>query len=254
MKKDSAATSHTVLIIGAGSAIATAFARRCARNGDHLFLCARDASALARQRDDLLLRGAAAVHTHVLDVNDGDDRLRQCVEEARHHLGRFDRVLLAHGSLPDQIGMAHDPAAVRGALETNALSTVRLLALLAPIVRQQGNGNLTVITSVAGDRGRASNYVYGAAKALVSTWLEGLRAELHGAGVHVMEVRPGFIDTPMTADIPKSPLWSTPDRVAHDILKGMRRRRDVIYTPFFWRYIMLVIRGMPRALFKRSGL
>lgn len=254
MKEDTDTSSHAVLIIGAGSAIATAFARRCARNGDRLFLCARDTAALARQRDDLLLRGAAAVHTRPLDVNDSDDELRDCLDRALHHLGRFDRVLLAHGSLPDQIGTAHDPAAVRAALETNAVSTARLLALLTPIARQQGSGSLAVITSVAGDRGRASNYVYGAAKALVSTWLEGLRAELHGTGVHVMEVRPGFVDTPMTTDMPKSPLWSSPERVARDILKGMRRRRDVVYTPFFWRYIMLVIRGMPRALFKRTGL
>ena len=111
-----------------------------------------------------------------------------------------------------------------------------------------------MITSVAGDRGRASNYVYGAAKGAVTLFLGGLRNRLHDTGVHVLTIKPGFVDTPMTAAFPKGPLWATPERVARGIRSAIRRRRDVVHLPGFWLPIMLVIRSIPERIFKRLSL
>lgn len=243
----------TILLIGACSAIARATARRYAQAGCSLFLVARNASALEEQKQDLLLRGASAVHSAVLDVNDtalhGD-----VVEQAREALGTMDLALICHGTLPGQKRCEHDYPAIADTLQTNALSTIALLCQLVPVFQQQKSGCIAVITSVAGDRGRASNYIYGTAKAAVSTYLQGLRASLHGSGVHIMDIRPGFVDTPMTTAFRKGLLWSTPEKVARAIQRGVSRRRNVLYVPWFWRWIMLVIRCIPEALFKRLSL
>ncbi|MEX1197972.1 MAG: SDR family oxidoreductase [Pseudohongiellaceae bacterium] len=248
------ARPQNILIIGAGSAIARALSRRYAGRGCRLVLTGRDPEALQRQARDLTLRGAALADTILLDVNDSDQALQAVIDDARGRLGSIDAAVLCHGTLPDQTSIAHDPARVQDAIATNGLSTIRLLCHLVPVLRLQGNGTLAVITSVAGDRGRGSNYIYGSAKALVSTYLQGLRAELHPDGIHVMDIRPGFVDTPMTSQFRKGPLWSTPDRVARQIEQGIRRRRDILYTPGFWRLIMWVIRLIPEPVFKRSGL
>lgn len=248
------ATPRNILIIGAGSAIARALSRRYAARGCRLVLTGRDPEALQRQAHDLTLRGAALAHPVRLDVNDSDQVLQAAIDEARGELGSFDAVVICHGTLPDQTSIAHDPGQVQHAIATNGLSTIRLLCLLAPGLRSQGSGTLAVITSVAGDRGRGSNYIYGSAKALVSTYLQGLRAELHPDGVHVMDIRPGFVDTPMTIQFRKGILWTTPDKVARQIERGISRHRDILYTPWFWRLIMWVIRLIPEPVFKRTGL
>lgn len=248
------ATPRNILIIGAGSAIARALSRRYAAQGCRLALTGRDQEALQRQARDLTLRGAALAHPIQLDVDDSDQAVQAAINESREALGSVDAAMICHGTLPDQAAIAHDAAAVRSALVTNGLSTIRLLCLLAPCMQSRRQGTLAVITSVAGDRGRGSNYVYGSAKALVSTYLQGLRGELHGDGVHVMDIRPGFVDTPMTSQFRKGFLWSTPDKVARQIERGIARRRDVLYTPRFWRAIMWVIRLIPEPVFKRIGL
>jgi short-subunit dehydrogenase len=248
------ATPRNILIIGAGSAIARALSRRYAACGCRLVLAGRNPEALQRQARDLILRGAALAYPIQLDVDESDEVLQAAIDKARNELGTIDAVVLCHGTLPDQTAIAHDARQVSDTITTNGLSTIRLLCLLTPGMQSQGRGTLAVITSVAGDRGRGSNYIYGSAKALVSTYLQGLRAELHGHGVHVMDIRPGFVDTPMTSHLRKGVLWTTPDRVARQIERGIRRRRDVLYTPPFWRLIMWIIRLIPEPLFKRTGL
>lgn len=248
------ATPRNILIIGAGSAIALALSRRYAAQGCRLVLTGRNLEALQRQARDLTLRGATLAHPVRLDVNDNDQTLQAAIDEARSELGPIDVAVICHGTLPDQTAIAHDAGEVHRALVTNGLSTIRLLCLLTPSMKSRGCGTLAVITSVAGDRGRGSNYIYGSAKALVSTYLQGLRAELHADGVHVMDIRPGFVDTPMTAGFRKGILWSTPDKVAGQIERGISRRRDILYTPGFWRAIMWVIRMIPEPVFKRIGL
>jgi short-subunit dehydrogenase len=126
---------------------------------------------------------------------------------------------------------------------------------LAHTFELRDGGTIAVITSVAGVRGRASNFVYGSAKALVSTLLAGLRHRLAATGVRVIDIRPGFVDTPMTAGFRKGgPLWATPDRVARDIVAAVERGAGVVYTPWFWRWIMLVIRHVPESIFVRTKL
>jgi len=242
-----------VLIIGASSAIAEACARRFAAAGDRLFITARQPARLAALQADLGIRGAARVAGALLTVGD-DSRYPALIDEAFSALDGLDTVLIAHGSLPDQQACQGDAALTRQALEVNALSVIALLTLLAERFERQGHGTLAVIGSVAGDRGRQSNYVYGTAKAAVATFLQGLRNRLQPAGVRVLTIKPGFVDTPMTAAFPKGPLWASPERVADGIVRAMERGRNVVYLPGFWWAIMLLIRLIPETLFKRLRL
>lgn len=189
-----------VLVVGATSAIAEAVVRLFAADGDRLFLVARNADRLATMADDLRVRGAAQVETMPFDVTD-TDRAEGLIDEAAERLGGLDTVLVAHGSLGDQKGCEASFEATRRELEINFLSVVALLTPLANRLEAARTGTIAVITSVSGDRGRQSNYVYGAAKGALSVFLAGLRNRLHPAGVRVIDLRPGFVDTPMTAQI-----------------------------------------------------
>ena len=244
---------RTRVIVGAQSAIAVATARLWAARGDRLFLLGRDQQRLSMEAADLRVRGAATVDTAVLDITD-HARQPAALAEAFTALGAVDTVLVAHGSLPDQRACEHDMDLAARQLDINALGTVTLLGHIANRMQDQASGCIAVITSVAGERGRQSNYVYGAAKAMVSTFLEGLRNRLFHAGVAVLDIRPGFVDTPMTAGFAKGPLWASPDTVAAAIVKAVDRSRSLVYTPFFWRYLMWIIRLIPEPLFKRLRL
>lgn len=242
-----------ILIVGAGSAIAEATARRWARDGNRFHLCGRNADRLRDMAADLGIRGAESAGFTVLDAND-TDRHAGAIAGAAAAMGGLDLALIAHGALGDPAECARDfPAALR-VLNTNAISVISLLTHLASHFESQGHGTLAVISSVAGDRGRASNYVYGTAKGAVSLYLQGLRQRLHPRGVHVLTIKPGFVDTPMTAAFRKGPLWASPDRVARGICRAVRGRRDVVYVPGFWRGIMAVVRAIPEGLYKRLNM
>jgi short-subunit dehydrogenase len=240
-----------VLIVGATSAIAAEVARLYAGHGAGLVLTARNPGRLAAVGDDLRVRGASSVETEVLDVL---DRERHAGVVNRAFVGRLDVALLAHGDLPDQQRCQADPAEAARALELNLVATVELLTLLASQFEAQRSGTIAVITSVAGDRGRQSNYAYGAAKAGVSVFLQGLRQRLHPLGVRVVTLKPGFVDTPMTAHLPRNPLASSPQRAARAIYRAIETGRDVAYIPWFWRPIMALIRAVPESFFKRLRL
>ncbi|WP_159589032.1 SDR family oxidoreductase [Chelativorans xinjiangense] len=242
-----------VLIIGATSAIATAIARLFAQDGDRVFLVARNEEHLKATADDLTVRGASVAGYKSLDVN-ALDRHKAVLDEAEKALDGIDIALIAHGTLPVQADCERSPGLTAQELQTNAVSTIALLTRLAERMEERRSGRIAVITSVAADRGRQSNYVYGAAKAAVDTFLEGLRQRLHKSGVGVTTIRPGFIDTPMTAGFRKGLLWAKPEAAAKRIHAAIGSGRDVVYVPFFWRWIMLVIRLMPRSLFKRIEL
>lgn len=242
-----------ILVVGATSAIAQAAARQWATRGESLYLAARRESLLAACVQDLRVRGAPAVAFERFDVADIDSHAPM-LARAQSALGGLDCVLIAHGTLPDQAACEADlPLAMRE-LEINGASTAALVLRIAHDMRQRRAGTLAVITSVAGVRGRASNYVYGAAKAMVSTLLSGLRQAARADGVSVVDIRPGFVDTPMTAAFPKGPLWATPAKVGGDIVRAIDARRAVAYTPWFWRWIMLVIRHIPEFVFVRIKL
>jgi hypothetical protein len=243
-----------VVIIGATSAIAHAAARLWAERGAALFLVGRDAGRLEANAADLRVRGAANVAVHAMDATD-DAAHSPTLEAALAALGGIDIALVAHGTLPDQRECESDLGRLRAEIETNGVSVCLLSQLFANHFVAQGGGTLAVIGSVAGDRGRQSNYAYGAAKGLVARFTEGLRNRVAKAGVQVLLVKPGFVDTPMTAAFEKKGLlWAQPEAIAAGILRAIAAKRDVVYLPWFWRWIMLVIRHIPERVFKRLSL
>lgn len=241
------------MIIGAGSAIAEAAARLWAAQGHSLYLLGRDEERLSAMAADLKIRGAAVAKHGALDMNEFA-RHASAIDAAATALDGLDTVLIAHGTLGDQKKCEQDFAATLQELNTNAISVMSLLTLLANRFEAQKRGTLAVIGSVAGDRGRQSNYVYGTAKGAVAIFLQGLRNRLHPAGVQVLTIKPGFVDTPMTASFKKGALWATPEAVAADILAAIEKRRDVIYTPWFWFGIMTLIKLVPERIFKKLKL
>ena len=242
-----------ILIVGATSAIAEATARLWAAQGHRLHLVGRDAARLERVAADLRVRGAGSVGTSVLDANELD-RHDATLDAATLALGGLDTVLIAHGTLGDQAACERDFSLALRELHTNAISAISWLALAANRLQAQGHGALAVISSVAGDRGRASNYVYGTAKGAVTTFTQGLRQRLQKSGVTVLTVKPGFVDTPMTRAFPKGPLWATPDTIARGIVAGIEKGRSEVYLPGFWAPIMFVIRHLPNAVFNKLKL
>lgn len=243
-----------VLIIGATSAIATACARRWATEGSEFFLVGRNLEKLQQTATDLEGRGAKSTTLHAMEATDTNAHvamLESCVSAMR----QVDIALIAHGTLPDQQQCEQDPTIALQEFSNNGTSVIALLTLLSNHFETQRCGTLAVISSVAGDRGRPSNYLYGAAKAAVSTFCEGLRARMFKVGVHVITIKPGFVDTPMTQGLklPKA-LVAQPDQVAKRITDGIDRKKDVIYAPGFWSLIMLIIRSIPRSVFKRINL
>jgi short-subunit dehydrogenase len=242
-----------MLIVGATSAIAHAVARRYASRGARLFLIARRAAALEANAADLRVRGAGEVRMALLDANDVE-RHTNVLDEAFAAFGGFDAALVAHGTLPNQAECERSVEATLASFDTNAGSTIALLTILANRFQAQGKGVIGVISSPAGDRGRASNYVYGAAKAALSNFASGLRHRLFSKGVRVITIEPGFVDTPMTTDFKKGPLWVSAERVAADIERALEGGFGVVYTPWFWRWIMLLIRHLPERLFVRTRL
>lgn len=242
------------MIAGATSAIASACARIWAKEGASFFLVARDEMKLRIVAEDLRAQGAAAVHCHRLDLTDFAQH-EVMLAECYAHLGSIDIALIAHGTLPNQQHCEQDTSIALAEFTNNGLSTIALLTPLANRMQAQGYGSIAVIASVAGDRGRASNYLYGSAKAAVSVFCEGLCVRLHRAGVQVLVIKPGFVATPMTQglDLPKL-LLATPEKVATDITRAIAAKHDVLYTPWFWRWIMLIIRHIPGRIFKKLKL
>jgi decaprenylphospho-beta-D-erythro-pentofuranosid-2-ulose 2-reductase len=243
-----------VVIVGATSAIAIACAREWAANGARFFLVARNQERMEQVAADLIARGTASAVSYRLDLDKLDDHAAMLADCAAH-MDSIDIVLVAAGTLPDQAACQSDAAAAVREFHTNALSLIALLTPIANRLEAQRHGTLAVISSVAGDRGRPSNYLYGSAKAALQAFLEGLRARLFKVGVHVVDIKPGFVATPMTEGLPlPGPLLATPEKVAKDIVRAVERKKDVLYTPWFWWGIMLIIRNVPRFLFKRANL
>lgn len=241
------------MIVGATSAIAHETAKLMAKEGAALFLVGRTEHKLAVVASDLKVRGAKQVETFLLDMSD-TSRHQELFDKVLATLGGLDTVLIAHGTLPDQRAIEQDPAATLKEFNINAQSIISLLTIVANHLESQKKGCIAVITSVAGDRGRQSNYVYGAAKSALNTFLQGLRNRLFKSGVSVVTIKPGFVDTPMTAHLKKGLLFATPEKVAGDIYGAMQKGQAVLYTPFFWRYIMLIIKSIPEPVFKRLKL
>jgi short-subunit dehydrogenase len=242
-----------VVIVGATSAIAEQTARCFAADGATLLLVGRSEDRLATMVGDLTVRGAQRVESIVLDVTDIDAQSAM-FDNASATLDTIDVVIIAYGTLPDQVGCQLDVKQALREFHINGTSVIALLTVAANILEQQGSGTLAAITSVAGDRGRQSNYLYGAAKGAVSLFLQGLRNRLARQGVNVLTIKPGFVDTPMTAEFKKGILWASPETVGKGIYRAINKKRDIVYLPWFWRWIMLVILSIPERIFKRLSL
>lgn len=242
-----------VLVLGATSAIAIGTMRWMAPRGTHFFLVARDAEKLKVVAQDLSVRGAASVTTRVADLDDTSQH-PQLLTEAAESLETIELALIAHGVLGDQEAAQASYQAAEAILVTNLLSPVSLITWLANYFEATHQGTLAVISSVAGDRGRKSNYVYGASKGGLNTFLDGVRNRIDRAGVHVLTIRPGFVATPMTAHLKQGPLFASPEDVGLGILRAIAARKDVVYLPAFWAMIMFVVRNVPGRIFKKLNL
>jgi short-subunit dehydrogenase len=240
-----------IVILGATSAIAQAYARRRAAQGCDFVLAGRRADRLAAIAADLKAGGAASADIFAADLA-AMDKIEDGVRSMRTRFGAPDEIVIAYGVLADQSSAEQDIAQARAVIDTNFTSAA--LWILAWLKHKRTATPLTVvgIGSVAGDRGRASNFIYGSAKAAFDRFLEGLAQKYDGSPVRIIRVKPGFVDTPMTAGMQKGgPLWATPDRVAADIARAVSKGRRVVYTPWFWWVIMMIIRNMPWFVFRR---
>ncbi|MDF0599791.1 SDR family oxidoreductase [Psychromarinibacter sp. C21-152] len=244
--------SQTWIILGATSSMARALARALAAEGHMLILAGRDGAELEAIAADCRLRGAAAAETAAFDARDAGS-FTPLIDRARAAEGIVNAAVFV-GSMPEQSAIDADPSLLDGTVTDSFTGPARFLQMLAPVIEEKAAGTVVGVGSVAGDRGRLGNYVYGAAKAGFATYLSGLRNRLTRAGGHVVTVKPGFVDTGMTWGIEGMFLVAQPDKVAADILKAVARRRNVIYTPFFWRGIMAIIRAIPEPIFKKLSI
>ena len=245
--------SGRALILGARSAIAAALAQRLAGDGWDLVLAARDCRRLEPVAADLRLRRQRQVDLLEFDALDLASHAG-LADRVRAAAGAFDLVVCVFGYAGDPDAARRDTGEMTATLGTNFTAAAVCLGHLANDLEERREGGLIAVSSVAGDRGRQSNYVYGASKGGLNVFLQGLRNRLAPAGVHVMTVKPGFVDTPMTEGREGLFLVASPERVAGDVLRAWKRRRNVVYTPWFWRWIMLLVRLVPEGLFKRLRL
>ena len=239
----------TALVIGATSGIGRAVAHALAAAGYGLQLAARDAAQLEREAQDVRLRTGVPVTEHTCDVlrDDGGAALLRTLDPLP------DVAVCVVGLL--DVRAERDGGVAARVMRTNYVGPALLLGALAERFEARGGGVLVGVSSVAGDRGRAANYVYGSAKAGLSAFLSGLRGRLAGSGVHVVTVKPGFTRTRMLDGMnPPAPLTAAPEEVAAAIVGAVRRRRNVVYVRRIWRFIMLAVRAVPEPLFKRLGL
>lgn len=239
------------IVFGASSAICHTVAQNLAGQGYGLYLLARNADKLQAVVDDLRARGGELLGSQSYDFTD-HDATRALFDELIAMPARFDTILIGHGNLPSQSECEQDDQRLIECLRSNIESTAVIMNHAARLLSQQAAGALVVISSVAGDRGRKSNYCYGATKSAVNAMLEGMRGRLRGYGVSVINIKPGMVDTPMTAHLPHSPLLADKQVVARAITKAIENGRSAtIYTPWFWRYIMWVVKLLPPAVMAR---
>ena len=239
---------QTWIVLGATSSMARAFIRQVAEAGDGVLACGRDDADLGATVTDAAQRGAPVAAAMAFDARRpaGFEKILARAEKTE---GRIS-VAVFVGSMPPQDEIDADPALLDGTVTDSFTGPARFLTAALPLLEAR-KGTVVGVGSVAGDRGRLGNYVYGAAKAGFHTYLAGLRNRLTRAGGHVVTVKPGFVDTAMTWGLPGMFLVASPDAVARDILRAVRKRRNVIYTPVFWLGIMTIIRNIPEPIFKK---
>ncbi len=245
--------SETVLILGATSGIARGAAIALAQRGRNLILAGRDEEELQRIASDLTIRYNISVHVRLLDISALNEH-EEFVASLLHTGEILAGVLCAIGYLGEQETAFTDPNEASRIMTQNYTGPVLLLDRLAQLMIPNRAGFIIGIASVAGDRGRQSNFIYGSAKGGFGLYLQGLRNRLFREGIQVLTVKPGFVDTAMTYGMPGMFLVAQPEVVGEGILRALEKGKDAVYLPGFWRYIMLIIRSIPEKIFKRLGL
>lgn len=241
----------TWIILGATSTIARCFARLAAERGEGVLLAGRDMEDLRATATDCGLKGAPVAEAIAFDARDAES-FNPIIARAKE-LGPVSIAVFV-GSMPPQEDIDADPSLVEGTVTDSFTGPARFLTTMAPLLEAQGNGTVVGVGSVAGDRGRLGNYVYGAAKAGFHTYLSGLRNRLGRSGVHVVTVKPGTVDTAMTWGMDKLPFLAPPEKVAGDIFRAVDKKKNVLYTPFIWWPVMTVIRLIPEPIFKKMQI
>lgn len=247
--------SNRVVILGALSAIAMAMARIYAAEGAALMLVARNSERLKALADDLHARGAVLVETAALDLEAASINAPHHLSEWKQRLGGIDHVHVIYGYLGSQNKASSDAAELARITSSNYATAVQWCEATANILRQQKRGSLVAVSSVAGDRGRQSNYAYGAAKGAIALYVQGLAHSLAGTGARAVAVKPGFVDTPMTDGMKKGgALWANPEKIGRILRRAAEKGGPVQYAPSIWRMIMLVIRSVPASVFHKTKL
>lgn len=244
---------EAVLILGATSAIARHVAAAFAARGHALYLAARNLAEAERLAADLRIRYNVEAAAGLFDAEDYEGH-REFIKKAVRRMGDVEGVVLAYGYLGEQEAAEKDYEETFRVLDRNFTSAVSVLNHCADFFETRRGGFIVALSSVAGDVGRRSNYLYGAAKGGLNVYLQGLRARLYRAGVQVLTVKPGFVDTPMTFGRPGLFLVASPEEVGEKIVRALRRGADVAYVPWFWRLVMLAIRATPEGVRKRLQL
>lgn len=244
----------SLLVLGANSLIAQASAVKFAEKGSEIIFAGRNAEELEKTANDFSIRyktKCSALHFDALDYSGH----KKFLEDVLARLPELDNVLIAFGYLGTQEKAQADFNEAHKIIDTNYTGVVSICELIAAEFESRKKGTICVISSVAGDRGRQSNYMYGSAKAGLTAYLSGLRSRMFKSGVNVITVKPGFVDTPMTYGMPlPKPLVASPQKVGSDIYKAMKNGKSIVYTPFYWKWIMLIVKSIPEFIFKKLKL
>ncbi len=240
------------VVLGASRGMGRALARRMADRGDALVLLGRDPADLERSAKDLEIRGGGRIDTAVCDLLDRST-FAPALDHAIARLGGLDAVIVSAGAFGTQEQLESDPDLLERVLLTNYAHTVQFCEEARRRLLERGGGRLCVFSSVAGERARKSVYLYGSTKAALSYYLEGLDNRYRDSGLVTICVKPGFVRTSMTAGLDPPPFSGEPDAVARSVLRAIDRGTPVVYVPAIWRWVMLVIRWLPRAAMRRLG-
>jgi decaprenylphospho-beta-D-erythro-pentofuranosid-2-ulose 2-reductase len=249
--KDALGSVQSVLVLGGGSDIALATVRQLvARRATTVVLAARQPESLAETADELRAAGATSVETVAFDARDTASH-EALLDGVFERVGDVDLAILAFGVLGDQEEAEQDGRAAVDIAEVNYVGSVSVAVPIAQRMRRQGHGTIVALSSVAGERARRSNFVYGSSKAGMDAFFQGLGDSLVGSGVRVMIVRPGFVHTKMTDGMEAAPLSTTPEAVADAIVHGIARGKETVWVPSTLRYVMSVLRHVPRPVFRK---
>ncbi len=238
------------LVLGASSLIVQKTLELLAKPDYKFYLVGRNEGKLNIVKSHIETISQSQIFVESADLTDFE-RHQQIFDNAIQAMGNIDYILVGYGILFNQQELEKEPTRIIENYNINALSVILFVSMVANYFEQHNKGSIVVISSVAGDRGRKSNYFYGSAKATLTVFLQGLRHRFAKTNIKVITIKPGLVDTPMTAHIKKNVLFASPEKVASDIFLAISRSKEVVYTPWFWRYIMAVIRILPEKIFKK---